>query len=162
MEKYKNTVRLITLIHDKNVGEVTYKDGIKSINYTVDDEDFEAMKVGLKTNAEILFAAGAKRVYVPTTLSKTIESADQVGAVIDELRNDKSRYPYVSFHPQGTCRMGADASSTVVNPMGETHDVKNLYIVDASLLPTSIGYNPWETIYALSNYISDRINEAHP
>jgi len=162
MEKYKNTVRLITLIHDKNVGEVTYKDGIKSINYTVDDEDFEAMKTGLRTNAEILFAAGAKRVYVPITLSKTIESVDHVGAVIDELRNDKSRYPYVSFHPQGTCRMGADATRAVVNPMGETHDVKNLYIVDASLLPTSIGYNPSETVYALSNYISDRINEAHP
>lgn len=57
--------------------------------------------------------------------------------------------------------MGADAKRTVVNPKGETHDVKNLYIADASLLPTSIGYNPSETVYALANYISDQINAAH-
>ncbi len=161
MEKYRNTIRLITLIHDKNVGEVAYKDGIKSINYTVDDEDFEAMKAGLKTNARILLASGAKKVHVPTTLSKVIESESQVDAVIEELRNEKSRYPYVSFHPQGTCRMGADPKSTVVGPKGETHDVKNLYVVDASLLPTSIGYNPSETVYALASYISDQINAEH-
>lgn len=58
--------------------------------------------------------------------------------------------------------MGADPKRTVVNPYGETHDVKNLYVTDASLLPTSIGYNPSESVYALSSYISDLINKAHP
>lgn len=161
MEKFANTIRLITLLHDKNSGEVTYENDTKSIHYTVDDEDFESMKEGLKVNARVLLAAGAARVYVPSTLAKVIESEDQVDAVIDELNNDKSRYPYVSFHPQGTLRMGADPATTVVNPLGETHDVKNLYVLDASILPTSIGYNPSETVYALANYISDQINEAH-
>lgn len=41
---------------------------------------------------------------------------------------------------------------------GETHDVKGLYIVDASIIPTSFALNPSETIYALSSYISDQIN----
>ncbi len=161
MEKYRNRIRLITLIHDQNVGEVTYENGVKSINYTVDDADFDAMKEGLKTNARILFAAGATQVMIPTALSTVLNSVDEVDAAIDSLKNEKSQYPYVSFHPQGTCRMGADPATTVVSPTGETHDVKNLYVVDASLLPTSIGYNPSETVYALSNYISDQINEAH-
>ncbi|WP_238366142.1 FAD-dependent oxidoreductase [Mesobacterium pallidum] len=162
MEKYRNTVRLITLVHDKNNGTVDWQDGIKTITYDVDDEDFEAMKVGLKTNAHILFASGAKSVHIPAALSRVIESDDQVDAMIDTLKNEKSQYPYVSFHPQGTCRMGADPASTVVGPKGETHDVQNLYVVDGSLLPTSIGYNPSETIYALANYIADQINAAHP
>lgn len=162
MEKYQNSVRLITLLHDKNTGEITYENGVKSIHYTVDDEDFEYMKQGLKTNARALFASGASRVYVPTTLSKVIKDESQIDHVIDQLENEKSRYPYVSFHPQGTCRMGADAHTTVVSPTGETHDVKNLYVVDASILPTSIGYNPSETVYALSSYISDNIVEDHP
>lgn len=161
MEKFANTIRLITLLHDKNTGSVTFENGVKAINYTVDDEDFEEMKRGLKVNARVLLAAGAARVYIPSTLAKVIESEDQVDAVIDTLTNDKSRYPYVSFHPQGTLRMGADPATTVVNPLGETHDVKNLYVVDGSILPTSIGYNPSETIYALASYISDQINEAH-
>jgi len=161
MSRYRNTIRLITLIHDKNVGEVTWKDGVKQINYSVDDEDFKAMKQGLKTNARVLFAAGAKRVYIPTSQRLVIEDASQIDTVIDGLKNEPARYRYTSFHPQGTCRMGADAKRTVVNPKGETHDVKNLYIADASLLPTSIGYNPSETVYALANYISDQISAAH-
>ena len=119
------------------------------------------MKNGLKTNARVLFAAGAKQLFIPTSHKLTIDSEDQIDAVIDGLDNEPARYRYTSFHPQGTCRMGADPKSTVVSPTGETHEVKNLYIVDASLLPTSIGYNPSETVYALAHYISDQINRAH-
>lgn len=162
MSRYRNTIRLITLIHDKNVGEVAWQDGAKQIRYTVDDADFEAMKAGLKTNARILFAAGAKRIHLPTSQALVIEHPDDVDRVIDGLRNEPSRYRYTSFHPQGTCRMGADPKTTVVNPKGETHDIRNLYIADASLLPTSIGYNPSETVYALANYIADQVNAAHP
>jgi choline dehydrogenase-like flavoprotein len=56
--------------------------------------------------------------------------------------------------------MGADPKTTVVNPQGETHDIKRLYVADASLLPTSIGYNPSETVYALAHYILDGITGA--
>lgn len=158
MSRYRNTMRLITLIHDKNVGEVSWKDGAKHIHYEVDGQDFEAMKAGLKTNARILFAAGASRVHVPSSQKCVIDNARHIDAVIDALKNEPARYRYTSFHPQGTCRMGADPARTVVNPHGETHDVRNLYVMDASLLPTSIGYNPSETVYALATYIADQIN----
>ncbi|MDP3536401.1 MAG: GMC family oxidoreductase [Halomonas sp.] len=161
MSRYRNSVRLITLIHDKNVGEVNWKNGAKEIIYLVDDQDFEIMKAGLKTNARILFAAGAKQLYIPSSQRLTIDDESQIEAVIDGLANEPARYRYTSFHPQGTCRMGADPANTVVSPSGETHDVKNLYVVDASLLPTSIGYNPSETVYALAHYICDQINRAH-
>lgn len=160
MSKYRNTIRLITLIHDKNVGEVSWKDGVKQISYSVDDEDFESMKKGLKVNARVLFASGAKRVYIPTSQKLVIENADQIDAIIDALKNEPARYRYTSFHPQGTCRMGSDAKRSVVNPRGETHDVKRLYVMDASVLPTSIGYNPSETVYALASYFCDQIPAA--
>ncbi len=162
MSKYRNSIRLITLIHDRNVGEVTWKNGIKEIKYSVDDHDFEIMKKGLKTNARVLFASGARRVYIPASQRVVIEDQGQVDQVIDSLKNEPARYRYTSFHPQGTCRMGADPTKTVVNPRGETHDVKNLYIADASLLPTSHGFPISETVYALSSYIADQINIAHP
>lgn len=158
MSRYRNTIRLITLIHDKNVGEVTWKDGVKQINYTVDNGDFEAMKKGLKVNARVLFASGAKRVYVPTSQKLVIESEDRIDPVIDSLKNEPARYRYTSFHPQGTCRMGSDPKRSVVNTKGETHDVKRLYVMDASVLPTSIGYNPSETVYALASYFCDQID----
>ena len=157
MSGYKNTIRLISLIHDKNVGEVKWKDGHKEINYTVDDEDFESMKKGLISTAKILFASGAKRLYLPTSHISSIERVEDVEKVIGSLKNEPARYKYTSFHPQGTCRMGRDPKKTVVNPYGETHDVKNLFVVDASLLPTSIGYNPSETVYALAHYVCEQM-----
>ncbi|TXT41160.1 MAG: glucose-methanol-choline oxidoreductase, partial [Comamonadaceae bacterium] len=161
MTGYKNTIRLISLIHDKNVGQVRWENGQKQIHYTVDNDDFEAMKKGLVATARILFAAGASKLYLPSSNKAVVESADQVERVIGALKNEPARYKYTSFHPQGTCRMGRDPKTTVVNPYGETHDVKNLYVADASLLPTSIGYNPSETVYALASYISERIVKAH-
>jgi len=159
MSSYKNTIRLISLIHDKNSGEVSWENGVKKIKYDVDDEDFEAMKKGLATTCKVLFAAGARKVHIPASQALEINSAEEVSNVIAGLKNERARYRYTSFHPQGTCRMGADPKKSVVNPFGETHDVKRLFIADASLLPTSIGYNPSETVYALAHYISDRINE---
>lgn len=157
MSGYKNTIRLISLIHDKNVGEVRWKDGHKDIQYTVDDEDFEAMKKGLIATAKILFASGARKLYLPTSHISSIDRVEDVERVIGSLKNEPARYKYTSFHPQGTCRMGRDPKKSVVNPYGETHDVKNLYVVDASLLPTSIGYNPSETVYALAHYVCEQM-----
>jgi len=39
--------------------------------------------------------------------------------------------------------------------------VKGLFVTDASLLPTSIGYNPQQTVYTLSSYITDQILKNH-
>lgn len=162
MSRYRNTIRLICLVHDKNKGEVRWENGAKVVDYAVDDEDFEIMKVGLKTTARVLFGAGANKLRIPATNDLVIKCAEDVDKVINALKNERKRYRYVSFHPQGTCRMGADPKKSVVNPQGETHDVKNLYVADASLMPTSTGYNTQESVYALSSYVSDQINKAHP
>lgn len=162
MAAYRNTVRLICLVHDKNNGQIRLENGEKVIDYVVDDEDFEIMKVGLKTTARVLFGAGAVKVRIPATSDLSIASIEDVDRVIDGLTNQRKRYRYVSFHPQGSCRMGADPARSVVGPSGETHDVKNLYVVDASLMPTSTGYNTQQSVYALSSYVSDQINKAHP
>lgn len=51
-------------------------------------------------------------------------------------------------HACGTCRMGLHRSDSVVNMTGQTHDVPNLWIVDASVFPSSASVNPSLTIAA--------------
>ncbi len=53
-------------------------------------------------------------------------------------------------HQCGTARMGDDPSSSVVDPFCRSHDHRNLFIVDASVLPTSAAVNPALTIAALA------------
>jgi len=57
----------------------------------------------------------------------------------------------------GTCRMGDHPEKSVVNPYGQSNDVKNLFIVDSSVFVTSASVNPTLTIVALSNRASEYI-----
>ncbi|RLT97992.1 GMC family oxidoreductase [Ketobacter sp.] len=157
MSRAKNYASCVTLIHDHNVGQVSLVDGKKQIDYQIADSDFPAMKAAFKAAARIYFAAGAERVFLPTGDKRIIESVDDIDAVVDGIENNPFAIRMVSYHPQGTMRMGADPTNSVVNPYGETHDVKGLFVCDASLFPTSIIVNPQESVYALSNYIADHI-----
>ena len=53
-------------------------------------------------------------------------------------------------HQCGTARMGSDPATSVVDPFCRSHDHPNLFIVDASVLPTSAAVNPALTIAALA------------
>ena len=53
-------------------------------------------------------------------------------------------------HQCGTARMGHDPATSVVTPDLRAHELQNLYIVDASVLPTSAAVNPSLTIAALA------------
>jgi choline dehydrogenase-like flavoprotein len=64
-------------------------------------------------------------------------------------------------HNLCTARMSADPRDGVTNAWGQTHDVKNLFISDGSVLSTPGAANPTLTIVALAlrqaNYISQQM-----
>jgi choline dehydrogenase-like flavoprotein len=61
-------------------------------------------------------------------------------------------------HVAGTCRMGLHAESSVVDPYGRCHDVRNLFIADASVLPgQGAGDSPSLTIQALALRTAEQI-----
>jgi choline dehydrogenase-like flavoprotein len=55
-----------------------------------------------------------------------------------------------SAHVIGTCRMGHDAGSNVVDPFGRSFDISNLWISDNSTFPAALAANPALTIMALA------------
>jgi len=62
-----------------------------------------------------------------------------------------------SVHLLGTCRMGDDPLTSVINPDHRTHDVKNLFLCDGSSVVTSGRGQPTMTIQALAYRAADRI-----
>ncbi|MCG8669682.1 MAG: GMC family oxidoreductase [Pseudomonadales bacterium] len=157
INKAKNLASCVSLIHDHNVGEVRLEDGKKVIDYQLSDKDFPSMIAAIKAAAQIYFAAGAKRVYLPTVQSLWVDSEDQIDEVLATVKNEPFTFRMVSYHPQGTLRMGAKKESSVVSSKGEVHDVKRLFVADASLFPTSILVNPQMSVYAMSSYIADNL-----
>jgi choline dehydrogenase-like flavoprotein len=63
------------------------------------------------------------------------------------------------WHILGTCKMGDDPATSVVDRWGRCHDVPNLFIFDGSVWPTSSGMNPTATIAALALRSAEHIVE---
>jgi choline dehydrogenase-like flavoprotein len=67
-------------------------------------------------------------------------------------------------HQFGTARMGIDPATSVVDSFGRSHDHSNLFIMDASILPTSAAVNPALAIAALAlrtaHHLTDQENAA--
>jgi len=64
-----------------------------------------------------------------------------------------------AVHLLGTCRMGNDPKTSVINANHRTHDVKNLFLCDGSSLVTSGRGQPTMTIEALAFRAADRIRD---
>jgi choline dehydrogenase-like flavoprotein len=60
-------------------------------------------------------------------------------------------------HQAGTCRMGNDPKTSVVNRNCQVHDVPNLFVIDASVHVTNGGFNPALTIMAVAYRASEQL-----
>jgi len=84
------------------------------------------------------------RANLAFQIERAKEAHEAAGAV-ETLVTDWSRW---GWHLLGTCKMGDDPRTSVVNRWGQAHDVANLYIVDGSVFPTSGPQPPTATIAA--------------
>ena len=66
----------------------------------------------------------------------------------------------IGDHQMGTCRMGDDPTSSVVNRFCRLHDVGNVFVVDSSFMPTGLGLNPTVTVVANALRIGTNIIES--
>jgi choline dehydrogenase-like flavoprotein len=70
----------------------------------------------------------------------------------------KKRIPIEGVgHQNGTCRMGADPQSSVLDPYCKAHDLDNLYVVDASCFVSASAVNPSLTIIANAIRVADHL-----
>ena len=67
--------------------------------------------------------------------------------------------PGESIHELGTCRMGDDPKNSVLNKWNQSHDIKNLFVVDGSSFVTGGSQNPTLTILSLSMRASEYMAE---
>lgn len=152
--KAENYAILASLIHDHNVGQVYWDNGRKRIDYDLIDKDYDTLINSIRTMSEVLFTAGAKQVYLPTSKLNKHSSMAAVNTALENCENTPNQFYLTSYHPQGTMRMSSNSANSVVNQTGESHDIKNLFVSDASLFPTSILVNPQLTVYAMASLIS--------
>jgi choline dehydrogenase-like flavoprotein len=163
MREFGKIGSLTVLLHDQSAGAVTESGSASrpEIRYALDPADRRRLALGMRHCAEVLFAAGARRVVVPYLPEPLVlEPGDDLAALRPEVR--EGEIPIVSTHPQSTCRMGGAPRTSVVNAFGESHDHRGLFVADMSVFPTSLGAPPQITTAALADRTAHHILEHWP
>lgn len=83
------------------------------------------------------------------------EMLEATGAKNVRTFSVEDRVPGFGIHEVGVARMGADPKTSVLNQFQQTHDVKNLFVMDGACMPSGGCQNPTLTIMALAVRSSD-------
>jgi choline dehydrogenase-like flavoprotein len=159
MEELGSFRKLATLgfyVSDTSAGRVRNVRGEAVASYRMNELDAHRMGIGISVAAEIMLAAGAERVYPGLPGIDAISARED----LDQLKDRRIRPEHLrltAFHPMGTARMGADPSTSVVDPFGHHHEVAGLWVADASVFPSCVGVNPQMTIMAFARRTAQRV-----
>jgi len=144
------------LIRDKTRGRVwTDVKGNPAMTYNLLPEDVDLMHKALVRTGEMCLAAGARRLYTGLQGRDAISAAE-----FDRFKSERisaSDLALVSYHPLGTCKMGRDPKTSVVDLEHQVWDVPGLFIVDGSTVPGPPGVNPQVIIMAMATRAAERI-----
>jgi choline dehydrogenase-like flavoprotein len=114
---------------DRRNGKDAWGVPILNVEFSWSDNERDMARDMAQTAAEMLEACGGKHIKP----------------------FDAPLAPGLAIHEMGTARMGRDPRTSVVNGFGQSHDVRNLYVVDGSVMPTSPCQNPSLTYMAFAS-----------
>ena len=150
MELYNHMLTAATLVDDETEGRVIL--GLDRQPYmvqTLGDPDIERLHRGVRLTAELLFAAGARKVLLPFADLPVLAGPGELPK-IDARRRVRETIVLMTVHIMGSARMAVDPAHGATDPTGAVHGARGLVVADASVLPSSIGVNPQETIIAVA------------
>jgi long-chain-alcohol oxidase len=163
MERFAHWSLVGVLGRDAGAGRVAVdRDGNPRVHYRLRRADEARLAAGLAAAGEVLAAAGATEVFSlhrrrlsfrpgrPGAHAAWAEATRRAGL-------GGGRATLASYHQMGSCRIGSDPAGSAVGPDHESHEVRGLYVADASLFPTAAGVNPMLSVMGLAHRAAARL-----
>ena len=154
----QHTQTLLTMGHDGSAGRIVWvPDRDASVPYWEDPAALETYRYQERVLTRACEAVGG--VWTPNPAWRFLPAS-----VVDVLSGPKPAHFIATVHPLGGCPMGDDPCTSVVDHLGRvwamdealrptTEDERvytDLFVLDGSIVPTSLGCNPMLTITALA------------
>src|SRR5262249_48413977 len=104
---------------------------------------------GMRRLTDIHFAGGATRGVLP--YNELVELTRRGDYKPIDTHTFRANDPLLlSYHPQGTLRMGADPKRSLIEHHCQAHEVQRLFVADASIFPTAIAVPPQLSVMAFA------------
>ena len=157
MDAHSHVGQFGFMVKDPGVGKVRRgpKGGLL-IRYDMAQETAELLSRGAGALAELLLQGGGEEVLACVGDVDTIHNIEEA-RILGRRRFQPKDFLSMAFHPLGTCRMGRDATDGVVDGDNRVFGTDNLYVVDGSSVPSSLGVNPQVTIMAMALRAAERL-----
>jgi choline dehydrogenase-like flavoprotein len=156
MQNYKNLQAGIVLVRDGADGEtnarVEWKFGKRKVYYEITPTDGYNLLLGLKMLAEVQAAAGAKELVFPFTRMKTPFKVNK-DSNFDWILKESIASGSISIgsaHPHGSIQAADSPNKGAIAPNFELYGHKNIFVMDASVIPTGLSVNPQITTMSMS------------
>lgn len=134
LRAYRRWNGLLAMVNDENNASVSVDaDGRERFAVDFQPRENARLEAALRFSREVLAAAGAKKICWTGV---------------------------IATHVQGSCRMGDDPARSVVDRNCESHEVKGLFVGDASLVPRTLSVNPSLTVMALATRLAEHLETA--
>jgi choline dehydrogenase-like flavoprotein len=130
--KYRRWVGLLNMSNDDNNARVEIDQGREVFTSAFEPQEIDRINAAREFSTKVLQAAGATQILW-SGLATT--------------------------HMQGSCRMGEDPATSVVDSHCQSHEIKRLYVGDSSLHPCTLSVNPSLTIMALATRLAEHLDE---
>ena len=147
------------------------------LQYALSDADKERFAISVAIGIRMMFLAGAKKVIIPTN-ENVLDQPDfdpMVGVYLTDIRQAETVQKNIKFVPNRTILTSAHLQAT--NKMGPKDkgvvslnhrlwatngdEVPNVYVMDSSIFPTSVGANPMQSLYTIAKIFTERMLNGH-
>lgn len=167
-------VMLVDTPSDTNCITLT-DSGSVQLNYALSEDDKARFRTGVAIAIRMMFLAGAKQVIIPTNENVLgldnfdpmkgayLTDIKQADLVEQNLQFIPNRTVLTSAHLQATNKLGTSADTSVASPrqriwnIATKEEIVNLYLMDSSMYPTSVGANPMQSLYTFAKIFSERL-----
>jgi choline dehydrogenase-like flavoprotein len=153
MLKAPQMVSTGALIRDTSEGQVKKrKMGTAQISYALNDQDRQNLIIGLHRGAELWFDGADAEIVSPSIFgAKLCKNMDEYLANVP-LDLPAERLTIYSSHPQASCRVGRACDNS-----GKLIGTSNIYVMDASALPSNVGRNPQISVMSFARKLAKNL-----
>jgi choline dehydrogenase-like flavoprotein len=166
MPELRHTASLVVLARERRGGRVDIdRWGNPRVRYVLSRVDAGHVLRGCKEGVRLLMAAGAREAYTLHTQltgltrweQTNLEAWRRFERAVERRGARPNSIMMFSAHQMGSCRLGTDPNTSVVNERGAVHGYSGLYVADGSLFPLPSGVNPMISIMGLAHWVGSRL-----